>query len=731
MSRRTTILVILLLLALCAACSTEQKQKPAPQLDVDAAPQNTETELHDVLYETWTTKNVHFYHHGLGFDLGDPEAQKYLEWNHPWLAPEWISTDIAQQNDMMWAENRYVRWLSGTNATFSFPLFPDDLKGDVTLRMILRPKVNDAVTVKFYKTDDKENVAWTAPKTIKLKPGWNAASVAIPKDWLNQSGDQLMRLTFPGSYFEGEQRVSAKFVRIELNTSDDDADQALETKHALKTGVCKIEDDERSAWIAASEDTLERFFVVPEDAVLTFSVAPSPWLSSEAKLTITAHTDEDAPTTIYEKTITPGDPWQEEKISLADYAHKALRLVLSFQDKEERLFPPLDLPQDAVCIASPQIMVKPVAGLLDAAQRIQENTTRVVVIGIDNLRADRVLSQKFENVAPNIHDLLSHAISGRVMTESLFASSSVATFLTGAATAEHGIQDDTAHVRTSLNTLAEAHDDWKSYFYTTSNTIEPSRGFAQGFHTSRRLNKEKLGSPMLALSELATDIVNAADNSLFYIHMGSLRLPLQPSEENWNRFRDTNYDGPVNQQAMQNVAVLKDPSPKDKKQFAAYYDASLADLDQALGEFIKKLPQNTLILIYGTHGSSLGESTLGYQQTLAPWEVIVPWVLYHSSLDKPVNLQNVVSMTDLHNTINNILSKDLNASPSIFIPHSSNPISYGNGVAATATQDYFYRIRREGIDTIFDWGSGDDMLQTHDRTKYIVSRRALRERMNE
>ena len=732
MTKSPIVLSFITLVAVVSACTKEQLPTPDLQQDAESVPQTPDAQTYDAIYETWSPANVHFFHQGLGFELGDHESQKYLEWNHSWLAPEWISPEIARDNDMMWAQNRYVRWLSGTTATFAFPFYPEDIKDDVTLRMILRPKVNDAVTVKFYKTDDKENVAWTTPKTIKLKPGWNVASVTIPKDWLNQSGDQLMRLTFPGSYFEGDQRVSAKFVRIELNTSQDKSnDDALETKHTLKTGLCRIEDDARQAWIAASGDAVERYFVVPDNAALDFSVAPSPWLTAPANLSIVAYTDEDEPKIIYNKTIAPGDSWMEERLPLDEYAQKAVRLTMKFNDAEEQLFQGLNIPQDAICISAPQIMIKQDKALLAAAQNIQENTTRVVVVGIDNLRADRVLSPQFANVAPNIHALLEHAISGRAMTESLFASSSVATLLTGVALPKHGVSDDTAHIKTSLQTLAETHTDWNSYFYTTSNTIEPSRGFAQGFTASRRLNKEKLGSPQLALTTLASDIQTTPQNTFIYIQLGSLRLPLKPSSQNFDRFKEVGYDGPVNEQAMQNVAVLKDPTTKDKKQFAAYYDASLADLDQALADFIQKLPPNTLLMIYGTHGSSLGESTLGYQQTLAPWENVVPWVLYHNVLENPVNIQNVVSMTDLHHTLNGILSKNIESTPSIFTSHPSNPVSYGNGVAATATQYYFYRIRREGMDSIFDWGTNLESLQTQERTKYAVSRRALREQLNQ
>lgn len=719
--------------ALFVACTDKEPAAPAPpQPPSPPAPVATP----DDTYEAWTQQHVHLFRHGIGFDIGAPEGDKYLEWNGAWLSPEWISQETAEAQDMRWAADRFVRWLSGTTATFSFPIDPKNVEGDLTLRLLLRPKVNDTVSVKFYQTDDPQKTAWTPPETLKLKPGWNNSEITIPRTWLNKDGNQLMRLTFPGSFFEGEQRVSAKFMRIELATSPT-AEETRDRKdertpaHKLMTSACRVDDAQRLAWITASDDAIERYVIVPDDASLQWDMAPSPWLMAEAQLTVTVYTDGDAPAVLLDKTIGPGDTWTHESLSLSDYAQKAARIVLKIASHtDDHLFPALGLPRDALCISEPRLTVRHDDALHDIARLLKEKAGRIIVLGIDNLRMDRLLLPDTENVTPNFHALLAHAAFGQAMAESLFGSSTTATLLTGKPLPEHDVSDDTRHLRTAFQTLAEKHETRKSFFYTTSNTIEPSRGFAQGFQVTRRLNKERLGSPALALQALAEAVSTAPDDAFFYLHLGTLRLPLQPSEANFERFRVKDYTGPVNAQAMNNVAVMKNPAPDDKRQFAAYYDAALADVDQAMAELIQRLPQNTLLFLYGTHASSLGESTLGYQQTMAPWEVMIPWILYHKDIEQPVQIHDIRSIADLHHTLDAILSpKDTDTPQTIFNPHPSYPISYGNGVAATASQKYFYRIRREGVDALFEWGDDETPLQTKELKNYPITRRALREQM--
>ena len=723
---------ILLILAIdLHACSTK-----APDVTPTQPPTQPETQsLSTSLYETWSPLNIHYKNQGLGFDVASAEGAKYLELGGNWLKPEHITAELAKQDDIPCACERAVRWLAASSATFHFPMDPDEFDGDLTLHVQLRPKVNESVSVKFYKTDSGSENAWTTPKTLKLAPGWKDNAITIPHDWLNKHGNQLMRLSFQGTYFEGDDRVAAKFVRIELDQAADTdlAPSTISTpKHALKQAPCRIDDTEKEALILQDHDALERYTVLPDDGLIHISAAPAPWLMSDALLSLTARTDSGEKTMLLEQTIHPGDVWSEWTAPIPDdLAGTPVKLVLSVKtNQEEDIFPQLSTPSDSVCLLPPQVLVPEQRERKKAFETIAQNTDRIVLIGLDNLRADRLLSDKFAETAPNLHKLKKHGFYGSALGESLGNIATTTSFLTGLSLAQHAVHDDATHLKQSFTTIAEALPEWKSHFYTTSNAIEPSRGFAQGFHTTRRLNKENLGSAKNALQTLADEVSRSPKKSLFYLHLSSLRLPLTPSDENFKRFALPGYTGPVNAKAMQNVAVLKDPTPADSKQFSAYYDASLADVDEAIKPLLDALPPKTLVLLYGTHGCSLGESTLGYMQTLAPWEVVVPWVMFNNAVDTENKLTELISVYELHSTLLSLFSaapQVKTSAPSLATPHSHTPVSYGNALTASATNHLFYRIRREGVDVLFQWGDPSQPLQTKELDAHPISKRALRE----
>ncbi len=749
----TNILAIVLCSAAISACSHKTAQ---PSNEQEVAPKVQPPELLSAPYDIWSAKTLHLKQNGLGFDLGDEAAQKYLELGGTWLAPEFISQEKAQNDKILWASDRSVRWLSGTTATFHFPLDPDDFDDDLTLHLQLRPKVNDSVTVKFYQTANGSESAWTTPKTLKLAPGWNDNTVTIPKSWLNKDGNQLMRLTFPGSYFEGSDRVSAKFVRIELNDAKPkNATAPIEVPQSkLELTPCRIDDTSRDAWSLTNNARIERFVVLPETSSISITAAPSAWLMSDAKLTLTAYyndidseegdavpqnnTTDQQSEVILEQTIHPGDDWNQFTAAFPEYlAQHAVRLVLQLKtdDESAQLFPAESGTHAALCLQPPQIDALYPEKRARAVDAIHQDVSRIVLIGIDNLRADRVFSTDHESTAPTLHAMLQHSVYGLALGEAPGYAATTTSFLTGSHLPTHGVNDDQTHLKTSLTTIAEALPSWESHFYTTSNAVEPSRGFAQGFQSSRRLNKESLGSPENAIQTLANDLANSPQNSLFYLHLGTLRLPLSPSDTNFKRFALPNYNGPVTPQAMQNLAVLKNPSPDDSRQFAAYYDATLADVDAALKFLVDALPDNTMLLIYGTHGSSLGETTLGYMQSLSPWEVVVPWIIYNKSTNESTKLNDLIPITELYTALvawfaqPDDSNQQANLTQPLRTPTHQTPVSYGNGVTATASSNQFYRIRREGIDALFDWNIDGQAFKTQEIKGHAITRRTLREQI--
>ncbi len=711
--------LILAALTLCA-CSP---QNPAPTTEnVD---ETVSAPKHWVMVEDWIAHRdrLHRFQHGIGFEPGAPDGQKYLELGGAWLAPEVISPEKAESEKMPWAANRALRWLGGTTATFHFPLNPAEFEGDVNVHVQLRPKVNDSVAIMFYQNDDAQNAAWTMPKSFKLEPGWKDNVVTIPRDWLNRSGDQLMRLRFGGTYFEDSDRVAAKFVRIDVKTGESEAKTGPIAPVAASVEACRVDDQSRNAWVLSDGTSLERYWVVPAHAQLRFEVAPSAWLMQHARLTVTVFTDEAEPATVFEDTVETGSDWRAEAVDLSEYAGQAVRLVMRVETEADELFGAVPLPAGAVCAANMQVVEAASDEQVSAFEAIRASE-RIAVIAIDDLRVDRLNDEAYASVAPNLQALRQHAVWGTAMTESPGNQATTVSLLTGVSRAKHGVDDEATHIKTSLNTLAELNPDWSSTFLTTSKAIDPARGFAQGFAKVRQLNKEKLGAPVDAVNALVEELSAAPTKSLVYLHLGALRLPLSPSDENFARFAQPGYAGPVNAQAMQNVAVMRDPTPADSRQFAAYYDAALADLDAAFDALLTRLPPKTLVLVVGTHGCSLGESTLGYLQSLTPWEVHVPWFMASNDVATDVAWPRVTNVRAL----NQVIADVMQGNPVETIADEAPKAVFGE-LTATSTDHYFYRIKREGVDALYSFGDGNSPLAIHEVQKKPITRRALRERI--
>ncbi|MCL2326472.1 MAG: sulfatase-like hydrolase/transferase, partial [Proteobacteria bacterium] len=676
----------------------------------------------------------HVYFDGLGFDIGSPQGQKYLEARGGWLAPEFISPELAERDRLPWARGRYVRWLADSQATFHFPWFIDPDDDKIAVHLALRPKVNTSAAIRFYRPAADGKEAWSEPTEIALRPGWTQYTVEIPVSQLAPHGMQLMRVSFAGTYFEGDNRVSARFVRVGLGRdrgSRGAGDIPPQTARHLPQ-TWRVLEDAREGWGLASGDALEHYAIVPQGGSLAFSLAPGSYLLDEAMVEVYAMTDEDPhAVTLLALPIEAGEPWREVVVPLEVYSGRAVRLGLRVWRETEGVFDAGDSPQPLAYVAQARMT----RDTFEVSQTVQEalgqDLRQIVVLAIDNLRADRLFVADRRRATPQLTQLAARGLSGLAMADALANSAASASFLTSLPASVHGIIDDTAHLRTSLTTLGEAFGalGWKTYFLTGSAHIDAARGFAQGFDVQRRLHREGLASPGEALEALAEAMAQTEGNGLFYLHLATMRLPHRGRGEAFAQWAVPGYSGGVTPQAMQNVAVLRDPTPQDAAQFAAYYDADLALLDEAIGEFAKRLPQDALLVIYGTHGSSLGETTLGYMQSLSPWELIVPYLLFRPNQTLGVQHPALSPVHEISAALLDLAGADRPASvKTIFEPHPTAPLAYGDGLIATATLQDFYRMRREGVDTLLPWRI-EDNTAPKDEPQRRITRRALREQI--
>ncbi len=726
--------IIPLFFCLCALMGCQSKSCPTNPSSPAAVSVCEKPVIHAHPYETWSPESglIHIYDRGLYFDLGEDSAQKYLERKgfSPWVEPELISAETARKEKLLWASDRYVRWLGSTMGTLHFPFYPDEWEGDIFVEVGLRPKMNQSMAVRFYKPDGNGGRTWSEPLTTNLTPGYHGYRWKVPREYLSKDGMQLMRVSFPGSFFEGENRVSAKFSHIALRTGDLSTGKfELEPRQSYPEKY-RILDQELDGFGLLRNMHLERFFIVPTEASLSLNAAPGAFLDSPGDLVIKIQTDGSEPEEISKLHISPGECWKPLAIDLSEYSGKAARLVMSFiPETDDTLFTPTDEFRPDIYISSPQLLATG-TDALQKAEKAFAGAKRIVILGIDTLRADRLHDESKGRAASNLSKMASDGLLGILMGEGRSLVAMAASMLTSVPADVHGVYEPGAYIKSMLTTLAEAASplDWKTYFYTTSGIVDTVHGFAQGFDVLYALNKENITETGAALEEVRHALEDSPEHSLFYVHLSELRLPHRVDSETFAQYAVPGYNGPVNETALNNIAVMRDPGQVDARQYEAYYDAELKRVDDAVGDFVAKLDADTLVIAYGTHGTSIGESTLGYEQGITPWELLTPYIIYRPEHPVGIRLEDITSAADLSASVLSLIGAQAPAgTQTVFTRHASHPVALYDGLSATAAGSWFYRIKREGVDALFTTGMDSSTLSHREEAELPITRQALRE----
>ena len=729
---------LLPILAILTLASCHAQNCPVPDKDAPVMECHSPQTMLGTPYETWSSDSglMHIYKAGhLYFDVGSPNAAKYLERKDtsPWVDPEFITQETAKSDNLKWASDRYVRWLANASGTLHFPFYPEEYPDqDLFVEVELRPKNNPSMAVRFYKSDGAGGRVWSDPLTTDLTPGWHGYRWRIPKEYLVKDGMQLMRVSFPNTFFEGENRVAAKFVKIGLGPSNEKTGRyAIEPDAGdIQSSPKRILKDSLNAWGIREKDRIERFMIVPQNSHLRFYTAPSPWLETAGKILVRLQNEKEI-VSLAEIPVSPGECWQPQDIDLSAYANEPARIALTFEpDSADPVFAkPLEFRADAY-ISDPEIRIDHDEELANARTELKK-AKRIVVLAVDNLRADRLWLENKQRAVNHLGRLADEGILGIVMGESKSLVTMAASFLTSVPASVHQVITPGTSVKSGLTTIAEAIQplQWKSCFFSTSGLVDTTHGFEQGFESVVALNKDGKTETGAALAEVSAAIDSSPEHSFFYVHLSELRLPHRVDNETMMEWGVPGYAGPVNEAAMNNIAVMQNPGPMDAKQFEAYYDGELSKMDEDIGQFVSRLPEDTVVVLFGTHGSSLGESTLGYEQGLTPWELLTPFFFYMPGKSFQIRRQGIATAAELSTSILDLIGADMPAdTKTIFFEHDSRPRADFDGLTATASMNYFYRMRREGVDVLFTTGLDGNDAKKEEAEKPLV-KQALREKI--
>lgn len=276
---------------------------------------------------------------------------------------------------------------------------------------------------------------------------------------------------------------------------------------------------------------------------------------------------------------------------------------------------------------------------LYSAQKPIKSQKNVLLITIDTLRADRLSCYSYKHLkTPNIDSLAKRgALFTRAFAHSSTTLPSHANILLGVTPPYHGVHDNfNFRVDEDFLTLAE---HLKAYGYSTgafvgAYPLDSRFGLSQGFGIYDD-DYPKLSSHKFALGERKAEVVvERAINWLktqnkpwfLFLHCFDPHDPYEPPEPYLSQYKNTLYDGEV-----------------------AYVDSVLRQLFLYLEE--KNLYENTLIILTGDHGESLGqhgEVTHGffaYNTTLwVPLIILVPGM-------NQIQIDQFVSHKDIFPTV--------------------------------------------------------------------------------
>ncbi|MFA5625090.1 MAG: sulfatase-like hydrolase/transferase [Bradymonadales bacterium] len=682
----------------------------------------------------------HFWRNAMIINLGSQEAVKYQQglYNSTWQNGELISRELAQNDKVEWLAERWVAWNIGSTALLRFPLPARETKENerwlATIR--LRPKINRQMDLRL-------NTHGTIA-SVPLNGSWETIKVIIDADKLKFGGENTINFMFTGSYFEGENRVAAKFDYFALTPYDENTrirsnnDPALDPPvEELSLKTARILDQSKEAYSLVYGDEMHLYRILPANVELNLVLGPGAWLQREATFRVDILTDEGMLYPVYTHELKAGDCWQKLKLNLSQWANTAVRLRLSVGADEDS---PIAWPSDRGVAYVADIKFKSLQNndrLSQYCKKIRDKAKNIVIINIDGLRADRVHAPNQNRASAALQALASRGLRGTALGEGSGSLLSTVSLLYGVSARKHGVIDTKTHVRNSLHSLAELFQEagWQTHFYSNNAFIDPKLGYAQGFRTVHDLLAEGLGSNTKAALELVLRAMQQTTMpSLYYVHLSQLRLPYSASDEQLKRFGVKNYQGPIDLQAMMNLAQLSNYQQNDALQLAAYYDSSLERLVNDVSEFIDKLEEDSLLLITGSHGVSLGEdSLLGYNNSLSPAELLIPYIFTMKSVNESYYIPEIVRIYDIYATLAQIMGFDCKDCDGVSVVETLSQdlktLALSETHRASATGPYFYLLRDGDNDTLSQW-SWENMKSIQDlRRTQPIAHRAMRDRM--
>jgi len=361
--------------------------------------------------------------------------------------------------------------------------------------------------------------------------------------------------------------------------------------------------------------------------------------------------------------------------------------------------------------------------ILSASCRNQNNLINIILISLDDLRADRLgCYGNPRPVSPVMDSLAAHGVQfNQAYTAWPFTPPAHIAMLTSLYPAVFEIPLDPGQ-----DTLASLlnRGGWTTAAFTGGGFMSSDYGALNGFSF---VDDEVYGPGALEKRAGRWLKKNAGNKFFLFLHTYYQHVPFEAPQKDFDRFKDPAYDGPVeNSGESINTFIDRansraiDVTDADIAQLFAVYDAQICRLDEfiasLLGELKSlKIDDETLIILTSDHGEQFFEhGYIGHTSPDHPTSDVsirVPLIIHVPGRTEGRKIDAPVELIDIPPTILGLLGLD---SPDFFQGTNLAPLITGKNLqlrparqAVFQSYDEYQGIRTSDWKLLLNLNSGE------------------------
>jgi arylsulfatase A-like enzyme len=319
----------------------------------------------------------------------------------------------------------------------------------------------------------------------------------------------------------------------------------------------------------------------------------------------------------------------------------------------------------------------------DAEAAAASGSPSFAVVVLDTLRWDHTSAYGYErDTTPNLRGLAARGVRfERAYSTGHWSLPSHASLFTGLYPAHHGAHGEHMRLDPDHPTLAEtlARNGYETANFTANPWISPGTGMSRGFQHNHESWRSFHLDPFLLANRVHAGLFfpdrdkgaestlngvrrwlserNRARPYFLFVNIFEAHAPYQqvPRE-----FRTRFTDPALSLRSLEGVGnrmtkATQTGSPVDPEEVDAAHDlldGAIAAADAALGELLRELGDEPIVVVVSDHGELFGEHTLyGHSNTLYEPLIHIPMVIAGGSLPRGISVAETVSLVDVMPTL--------------------------------------------------------------------------------